>query len=299
MDIRHLNYIIAIEETGSVTKAAEKLFISQSSLSYYLSTLEKELGITLFTRSKTGVTPTPAGRKYLSAARRVISIREELYRELKDSEQRSILIASGSLWGTKLFPDMITRFEELYPDIRIQISVKDRIDVEEEIRKGLLDFGLSTSPRERKTSMVKTIGKERFLLALNTFDPFADEIQGESISLRDICSRLTDRTFLISRPGSTNEKVLRAAFSAYGFMPRRIQEINGLNLTIDFVEQGAGVALIPESGIRQSSSVRYYPVYPELVRYRTLVHKPSSMLKVHEKQFFDFLKDYLQEQEMI
>jgi len=61
MDIKHLNYIIAIADERNITKAAEKLFMSQSSLSYYLTTLEKELGTPLFLRQRHGVTITPAG----------------------------------------------------------------------------------------------------------------------------------------------------------------------------------------------------------------------------------------------
>ena len=82
MDVKHLQYIITVADEGNITKAAEKLFISQSSLSYYLTTVEKQLGTPLFLRQRHGVTITPAGEKYVAACREVVAIRNKLYDEI-------------------------------------------------------------------------------------------------------------------------------------------------------------------------------------------------------------------------
>ncbi|MBO4289786.1 MAG: LysR family transcriptional regulator, partial [Lachnospiraceae bacterium] len=79
MDLRILEYVVSIEEYGSMTEAAEKLYITPSALNQQLLKLEKELGTPLFTRSKRRMIPTAAGRAYLEGARRMLSIRQETY----------------------------------------------------------------------------------------------------------------------------------------------------------------------------------------------------------------------------
>ena len=77
MDLRQLEYIVAIDEYGKMTEAADKLFVTPSALNQQLLKLEKELGTPLFTRSRRRMVPTPAGLAYLEGARRMLNIRQE------------------------------------------------------------------------------------------------------------------------------------------------------------------------------------------------------------------------------
>lgn len=72
MKLQQLRYVIQVAESGSLTAAAEKLFVAQPSLSKAVSELEREMDITIFTRSRTGVVPTEEGMRFLSRARQVI-----------------------------------------------------------------------------------------------------------------------------------------------------------------------------------------------------------------------------------
>ena len=80
MDTRHLTYILAIAQKKNMTKAAEELFVSQSSLSQYLTKLEQEIGTPLFFRTRGELTLTPAGALYVEAAKQVIRIKKQLYK---------------------------------------------------------------------------------------------------------------------------------------------------------------------------------------------------------------------------
>ena len=82
MDVKYLNYILAIAKHKNMTIAAEELFVSQSSLSQYLSRLEQELGTPLFYRTKTELVPTPAGELYIDSAKKVVAIQKELYHNI-------------------------------------------------------------------------------------------------------------------------------------------------------------------------------------------------------------------------
>ena len=82
MDFKQLTYIITIAEEHNLTKAAERLFVSQSTLSLYLNKLERELGVALFTRNKNRLTITPEGEEYVKTARKILELRNYLYKKL-------------------------------------------------------------------------------------------------------------------------------------------------------------------------------------------------------------------------
>lgn len=84
MDLKQLEYIIAIADEQSISKAAEKLYMTQSALNQQLLRLERELGLLLFHRIKHSMVPTYAGNVYLEAARRILGIKEETYKILSD-----------------------------------------------------------------------------------------------------------------------------------------------------------------------------------------------------------------------
>ena len=83
MDTKYLKYVLTIARKKNMTKAAEELYVSQSSLSQYLSRLEQEIGVPLFIRAKGELLLTPAGELYVEAARKVIQIQKDLYHNIK------------------------------------------------------------------------------------------------------------------------------------------------------------------------------------------------------------------------
>ena len=96
MDFRQLEYIVAIAENKSISKAAETLFISQSGLNQQLIKLEKELGLQLFDRNKHFLRPTKAGEIYVKNAIEILKIKRNTYTELGDLKKRPPV---RSAWG--------------------------------------------------------------------------------------------------------------------------------------------------------------------------------------------------------
>ena len=84
MDLKQLEYIIAISDYGNITAAAEHLYVTPSALNQQLIKLEGELGLSLFVRNYRRMEPTAAGRLYLENARRILEIKQNTYSELQD-----------------------------------------------------------------------------------------------------------------------------------------------------------------------------------------------------------------------
>lgn len=123
MDTHYLNYILTIAEKRNMTKAAQVLFVSQSSLSQYLSKLEQELGTPLFLRTKGELVPTAAGELYIKAAKQILSIKKQLYKDISSLENRgSITIGTTSQFGLGIMAKTIPMFRAEYPDFTIEIT---------------------------------------------------------------------------------------------------------------------------------------------------------------------------------
>ena len=93
MNLQHLEYLIEIENCGSISKAARRLFVTQPYLSRILKEVESEYGITVFTREKTGITPTDSGRLFLDMARDLLDDAgnfQRIFRERADHYRLSL-----------------------------------------------------------------------------------------------------------------------------------------------------------------------------------------------------------------
>ena len=113
MDVKYLNYILAIANRHNMTKAAEDLFVSQSSLSQYLSRLQQELGTPLFIRSKGELSLTSAGVLYVEAAQKVVKIQKDLYQNIAALSQKGrIRVGVTSNWGLRMLTEIIPLFRE-------------------------------------------------------------------------------------------------------------------------------------------------------------------------------------------
>jgi len=123
MDTKYISYILTIAKLKNMTKAAEELYVSQSSLSQYLSKLEQELGTPLFYRTKWELVPTPAGELYIEACHQVMNVKEQLYRQIKELDNSgNIAVGTTSQFGLKMMTEIIPKFKEQYPHFNITIS---------------------------------------------------------------------------------------------------------------------------------------------------------------------------------
>ena len=291
MDLKHLRYVVAVAREKNITKASEKLFISQSSLSYTLSTVEKEIGMPLFLRSKTGVELTPAGERYCEAARKIIDIYDNMQKELKDLDNiHHINIAASSVWGTQLFSDLIPKFRKRHPNVTFNLTQAELFYLEGELKDDMQDFAfLSFSPYEKLSQNMHLLRNEPLLLAVPVRHPYVSKNPGGSMTVYDLEEYFSGDTFLLSRAGSANRIVAERLFDSIHFRPAQIFEVNGLALTRSIVAQGDDVAFIPVSGCDPDANIHYYALNPPIYRYNVLLSKPLSNYNDIQKAFYKFV----------
>lgn len=198
MHLEQLEYIVEVAKTGSLTKAAQNKHVTLSAISQALSSLESELGVSLFTRSRLGAVPTPEGRMIIKKAFEVLL----KLQELREVAQNCTNTLSGELriatipGPMNLLVNAIASYKKDYPLIRFQISEKGTQEILEDIRQDKLDIGLIILYENivqknaglifepvLPVKMVVGVSKDSHLAFQDTISP--DELRRHSFALYD------------------------------------------------------------------------------------------------------------------
>lgn len=154
-DIEQLRTFVAVAEAGSLTAAAPRVFLSQSSVSEQVRKLEERAGRSLFTRSKAGVAVTEAGARLLSHARTILALSETAYREMRDEPLHGELrLAVTDYFRPAEFAGLLARLGERYPQVRLHVSVMKSGDVEAAYARGEVDVGVAMRIAQTGTGTV-------------------------------------------------------------------------------------------------------------------------------------------------
>ena len=149
MEIKELNYLIAIAEEKSISKAADRLYMAQSSLSQFLQTLESSLDSKLFVRTSRGVRLTEAGTimlKYAYATLAEYHRTQDEIQDLKDLKSGSVILGISGFRGSYLLPPVLNAFKLDYPGIRVQIVEQNSMALEQMLLNGEIDVALLVLP---------------------------------------------------------------------------------------------------------------------------------------------------------
>ncbi|MGE5630182.1 MAG: LysR family transcriptional regulator [Caulobacteraceae bacterium] len=143
MTIRHLKVFIMVADYGSVTAAAEALYISQPTVSQAISELESYYGVKLFDRLSRRLYITETGKQLLGYARHITALFDEMEQGFKNLQKGGKLKIGASVTvGTYMLPKLALEFKQSFPDIEIEAVVKNTTDIENLIIKNSIDFGV-------------------------------------------------------------------------------------------------------------------------------------------------------------
>ncbi|WP_223587988.1 LysR family transcriptional regulator [Neobacillus bataviensis] len=246
MNIEQLEYIIKVAETSSISTASESLHISQAGISMAITSLEKELGIKIFKRSRLGTVPTDEGKDIIQKAYEVLSKLEEI----KDSAQAHTgtmekelrLSATQGLFLTVL-PKSLALFKKKYPNVKIVIEEKGGQEIIQDVLQNKIDIGLLNiareNPKEEELDF-QTLMEAKVVVTVSRNSPLAGR---KSITPQE----LQDQT-LVFYNGPNMKAFLQEFFTKYG-------EIDILFLTNNTevikktVAEGLAITLSYEIGI--------------------------------------------------
>lgn len=237
MDTRQIEYILKIAEENNITRAAEKLFITQSALNQQLLKLEKDLGVPLFHRSRANWHLTQAGEIYVQNARNMLELKRDAYeriRDLSEGRRGNLSVGFTAGRGVAMFTAAYRAFHQRYPNIAIAPREGTVRELQRQIAQGDLDIGfLTLSDTDRTGDVYETIYTEELFLAVPSIHPVAARSAPcgqEEYATLDIRS-LRHEPFVVMEKRSTMRSLVDRIFSDAGVTPQILFE-TGNNFTI-------------------------------------------------------------------
>lgn len=270
MNIQNLDYFITIAETGNLTKAAEKLYVSQPSLSQYLKRLEKSLNTELFDRSVSPLRLTYAGERYYQYVISTKKQYENIRKELSDiANQKSGLIRLGvALWrGSVLLPHVYPSFHEKYPKIRLELFEGRANQVINALGNDNIDLAVMNLPRSMNYEKLscEILHEEKILLAAPAHHPYVQAaLAGQTNSActhpRITLDILNHIPLILTKPGQNLTYEVTRILELNRIRPDILMDTGNLTTAIQLTAKQLACTFVPEEGIKVY-------VYPDSIVY--------------------------------
>jgi DNA-binding transcriptional LysR family regulator len=248
MDLRQLEMFQAIVETGSFTRAGEKLFVSQSAISRQIKLLEEELGDRVFNRIHKRVYLTPTGKILLQYSRKIFNelrLMTSEISELTHLRRGNLDLGGGMSVCTYLFPVLLKEYQRRYPNVSLRIATGITEEILRMLRANELDLALLSLPFDDPDLDVVPVLTEELVLVMKSGHPLN---QKKSISFAD----LTACTFIHFERGSNTRKLLDQLFAEEGIEFAATMELQNVEITKPLVEMGLGISIVPYPAVAGS-----------------------------------------------
>lgn len=296
MEIKQVSYILTIAEEGSITRAAEKLYMTQSALNQQLLRLERELGVELFTRSGRGMTPTFAGKIYLENARKIQELRNLTYKQLGDiSEVKygEISIGYTPERGVDIFTKMFLEFHKKYPGITFSTVETVSLQLAAAVLQKRVTMGLVSYETENPDLVYHHPTKESIIVAMPVSFPLA-KLAGErswetlpTLSLK----QLAGEKLILSNHDTRLRTILDSAFEDHGFVPNVILETSISRIMVILAENQIGAAFLPQWYAKPSDKLVYFRLEEDIFWNIAIVTHKDTYLNKAEKDLIDIYAD--------
>lgn len=267
MDFKELTYIVTIADEGSISRAAEKLYMAQSSLSQFLQQYEAELGSRLFNRTARGVRLTAAGTSFVYHARGMLQQYHRAKSELGDIESLQggrIELGISTFRGGYLLPPVLKRFRELYPQVHVEITELDSVLLEERIVGGYLDISLVALPLTRLRHKTDFLMRDEVVLVAHKRHPvmnFAEQAPDGRAWIRFEDAACFE--FILGGPDTVLGRIARTEFRKRDIVPIAYNTNITALFAAALARSGAALALTYHSCRELSGEVTYLSLGPQ------------------------------------
>jgi LysR family cyn operon transcriptional activator len=256
MELRHLRYFDALAETLNFTRAAERLHVTQSTLSHQIKQLEDELGTPLFDRSAKRVRMTEAGeilRSHMTPALEKIDLGLQALRAPAEAITGSIRLGTTPSFNTQMVPQCVATLLKSYQGIQVNVEELAAGLILKRLRSGHLDMAVSYPPGEGSDLWFEPLYNEELRLVVAANHPLARRRKVRMVELHNVRMVLLPAQFL-------TRKLLDECFVAAGAKPIVVAQLNSISPMIELIRQTDLAGIIPESAVGLSSGLRVVPL---------------------------------------
>lgn len=256
MELRHLRYFDAVAETLNFTRAAERLHVTQSTLSHQIRQLEEELGAPLFDRSGKHVRMTEAGevlRSHMAPVLGQIDRGLQAMRAPAEAVTDSIRLATTPSFNTRMVPQCVATLLNHYPGVQVTVEELAAAPILKRLRAGRLDMAVSYPPGDGGDLWFEPLYNEELRLVVGIKHPLARRRRVRMVELHGVRMVLLPPQFM-------TRKLLDDCFQAAGAQPLLVAQLNSVAPMIELIRQTDLAGIITETAVSSSADLRVIPL---------------------------------------
>lgn len=252
---KDLYYLVVIAEEGSLTRASEKLYVSQPSLSFFLKELERKLGVKIFTRVKSGLIPTAAGELVLSTAKKMLADWDAALEQLRIlSSAEPYVFATPAFRGTIILPSIIVDLKSAFPELNFKFEEILTKNIPGAFAEDKIQAAFMVNKKmEGEDYRNRKIVDEEIFLIGHADHPMYSEAHRTPEGLWIEPERLAGYDVIVLQSGHQLRNYNDAFFSKNNIRPRKEIETGNIVTSIKMAESGIGVTFLPSMFLHQGS----------------------------------------------
>ncbi|MFZ5754419.1 MAG: LysR family transcriptional regulator [Bacillota bacterium] len=287
MELRQLEYFQMVSRLNNITRAAERLHVTQPSITIAIQKLEDELGVTLFDRSQKQITLTAEGQVFLQRVENILRSIQDAMLEMndyRDLQKGSIKIGIPPMIGSFLFPEIFANFKTLYPHLELCIIEEGSIAIRKLLEKGELDLGIVIISHPSPLLETLPITKGEILLCLPPNHPL---VHCSSVPF----FQLRGESFILLKEDTYHRQIIMEECSKNKFTPNIILSSSQIETIRGLVAKGVGISFLLDVIARKSADVISLPLSEPLFIEIGLAWKKDKYLSKASQVFIEFVKN--------
>ena len=292
MELRQLEYFQMASRLKNITRAAERLRVSQPNITVAIKKLEGELGIQLFDRSQKQLSLTPEGAVFLGRVEIALRNIQDAVLEVNDYKQLqkgTIKIGIPPMMGAYLFPKIFSSFQRRYSHLDVYLHEEGSVAIREQLERDELDFGIIIIPDTSPNLQLLPMARSQIVCCVPEDSDLAAR---KAITLQDI----EDHNLIMLKEGSFLRQTMLQKMKTAGFTPNIVLESNQVVTIMGLVASGVGNAFLLDMIVRDTPGIRAIPLATPVYVDVGLAWKRDRYISRAAQSFIEFSKSILNHQ---
>ena len=294
MELRQLQSLMAVVEYKSFSKAAEKLFISQPTISTHIRMLEEELNSRLIIRTTKSIEVTMHGRELYECAHQIFSLKDNLVQRWAEENKKIIRVGASTIPADYILPEVLPVFRKHEPDIKFYIHQNDSQNIISGLLNGNFSLGMVGMKQQEKMISFVPFYQDEMVMITPKKERFLN-INKDNFSLKDI---IFNEPIILREQGSGSKKSIETYFEKININEEDLQIIARLNdqeSIKKLVASGLGISFISEKAVEDSAKEKLLVF--KLPNYSTkrnlyFAYRKDYILQEHIVRFIKFVQDF-------
>lgn len=294
MTIRHIKIFIEVYRSGNITRAAEKLYMTQPVVSRAIQELERYYGVQLFERINQRISVTEAGKQFYGYALHIIDTFDQMEKGLRNWDELGIIRVGASVTlGSMLLPKVLKSYQAAHSGITVKATVTNGTKLQSMLENNELDFALIEGSVAVDYLVAEEFAEDRLVLLLPVDSELLD---CEKLYLSDLASY----PLLLRENDSVSRILINHIFALHGLPMNPFMESVSVHAIVQGVHEGLGISFLPERLVHHSIESGFIATRivadESFLRKNYIVRHKNKLLTASAKEFIEVCRSMAENQ---